>query len=296
MTLVVTGGAGYIGHHVVRLLAAAGHEVIVIDDLSRGEASRVGAPLVRANLGDADAVRPVFRERKVRAILHFAGSIEVGESMKNPAAFWENNVHAARRFFAVAREAGVRRVVFSSTAAVYGEPERTPIPEDHPLRPANPYGETKLAMEEDLRRDFEPTVLRYFNAAGLDEAHRPETHLIPRLVAAIRSRDGTFPVFGRDYPTRDGTCVRDYIHVEDLARAHMLALERPGTFNLGAGRGATVLEVVELASRVVGPIAPRFEPRRPGDVAVLVADITRARRELGWEPRHGLEEILAGAC
>jgi UDP-glucose-4-epimerase GalE len=277
--LVVTGGAGYIGSVVVRQLREAGRDVFVVDDLRGGHADALeGVPHVVA-----DVLEARLDWEKVEGVLHFAALIQVEESTRRPELYRRNNVEAAQRFLGPAVERGLP-IVFSSTAAVYGEPSAIPIPEDHPTAPVNPYGETKLAMEKWLReRGARAAVFRYFNAAGGNERHRPETHLIPRLLASTEP----FPIYGNDYPTRDGTCVRDYIHVEDLARAHVMALGRTGTWNLGSGTGHTVLEVVRQAGK-----PHRFESRRAGDAAALVADISRARRELGWEPRLTLADIL----
>ena len=277
--LVVSGGAGYIGSVVVRQLRAAGREVLVVDDLRGGHRDALdGVPHLVADVMEAE-----LDWSAVEGVLHFAALIQVEESTRQPELYWRNNVEAAQRFLAPAVDRGLP-IVFSSTAAVYGEPKTLPIPEDHPTVPVNPYGATKLAMEKWLReRGARAAVFRYFNAAGGNERHRPETHLIPRLLSATEP----FPIYGRDYPTRDGTCVRDYIHVEDLARAHVMALGRTGTWNLGSGVGHTVLEVVTRAGK-----PHRFEPRRAGDAAELVADIARARRDLGWEPQLGLADIL----
>ncbi len=277
--LVVTGGAGYIGSVVVRLLRDAGREVFVVDDLRTGHRDALeGVPHLVADIMDA-----VLDWTNVEGVFHFAALIQVEESVREPALYRRNNCEAAKRFLAPAVERGLP-IVFSSTAAVYGEPESTPIAEDHPTRPLNPYGEAKLEVERWLReRGARAAILRYFNAAGGNERHRPETHLIPRLLAATEP----FVIYGSDYPTRDGTCVRDFIHVEDLARAHLLALGKAGTWNLGTGRGTTVREVVERSGK-----AYRLAPRRPGDAAELVADASRAKREFGWEPRLTLDDIL----
>jgi UDP-glucose 4-epimerase len=314
MKILVTGGAGYIGSHMVRLLVDRGDEVTVLDDLSTGHADAVrGAELLQGDIADESATARLLRKRKVEAVVHFAGASQVGESVANPAKYQARNVGASAALLRAMGEAGVRRIVFSSTAAVYGEPQRLPIDEDHPTRPINPYGATKLEVERMLAQDsarqgLSASVLRYFNAAGaepgagLGERHDPETHLIP-LVLRAAAQGRAVSVFGKDWPTRDGSCVRDYIHVSDLCAAHLLALERlaaPGTyecFNLGTGEGATVLEVIEAARRVTrSDIKVVFEKRRPGDPATLVADATRARRILGWQPaRSGIEAIVRDA-
>lgn len=314
MKVLVTGGAGYIGGAVARRLRAAGHAVVLVDDLSTGHRdTAAGFELIEGDFADRSLVGPALRRHGVEAIVHMAAHCLVGESMQRPAFYYENNVTRSLALLDLAVGAGVGRFVFSSSAAVYGEPERSPIDEDHPTRPTNPYGETKLAFERALHwhaaaHRFAAVSLRYFNAAGAmidglhGERHDKESHLIPNILAAAAG-SRPVPVFGGDYPTPDGTAVRDYIHIEDLAEAHRLALEAagaPGTsraFNLGNGDGFSVLEVVEAARRVTGrPIESRIEPRRPGDPARLVASAARARRELGWSPRHAaLEEILRSA-
>ncbi len=301
--VLVVGGAGYVGSHTLLALREAGREAIALDDLSRGhEWALLGAPLVRADVTDLEALRYVFGRHQVSAVLHFAGLIEVGESVKDPAGFYHANVHGTWCLLEAMREAGVRDLVFSSTAAVYGEPEHTPIPEMHPRNPTSPYGDTKLAAERLIQAyeaayGFRAVRLRYFNAAGADpegrlgEAHDPETHLIPRALLSVLGR-GQFTVFGDDYPTPDGTCVRDYVHVCDLAAAHVAALDalrrgESGAFNLGTGRGASVREVVEAVRAVTGAdFSPGVAPRRPGDPAVLVADPGLAGSVLGWQPQR----------
>jgi UDP-glucose-4-epimerase GalE len=276
--LLITGGAGYVGRHVARLI---GRSVVALDDLRNSARAAIDPiPLLQIDLAGANVDWSRFE-----AVIHCAGSIEVSQSVLDPGFFWWNNVGAPARFF---REALGKTLVFSSTAAVYGEPMHLPIGEDHPLNPINPYGRTKLAAEQmfaDL--GVKLTILRYFNCAGHDEDHRPETHLIPRVVRAAIAGEPV-PVYG------DGSHVRDYVHVDDLAEAHVRALETPGIFNLGSGRGVSVLEVIETARRVTGrKIEVKFEPPRPGDPKTLVADITRARRELGWSPKRTLEDIIA---
>jgi UDP-glucose-4-epimerase GalE len=277
--ILVTGGAGYIGRHIVRAL---GDRALVLDDFRAGTRRwSEGRRTIEADLAVAE---PDWT--RIEAVVHCAGSIQVGESVEKPGLYWWNNVGAAAAFFRRAPRG--LRVVFSSTAAVYGEPERLPIPEDHPLRPLNPYGRTKLASEILLRDlGFELTVLRYFNAAGGDEDHRPETHLVPRAVDAALGGP-PLPIYG------DGSAIRDYVHVEDLAAAHLLALQRPpGTWNLGSGTGVRVHDVVDEVGRAAGrpvPVVPA--PPRPGDPTALVADISKAKSELGWTPRLGLRDIV----
>jgi UDP-glucose 4-epimerase len=314
MRILVTGGAGYIGSHMVRLLAERGDEVTVLDDLSTGHADAVrGAQLVQGDVADSATTTRLLRDRKIEAVVHFAGVSQVGESVANPAKYQARNVGASAALLRAMGEAGVRKIVFSSTAAVYGEPQRLPIDEDHPTRPLNPYGATKLEVERMLaeagaRQGLSASVLRYFNAAGaepragLGERHDPETHLIP-LVLRAAAQGRAVAVFGNDYPTRDGSCVRDYVHVSDLCAAHLLALERleaRGThecFNLGTGEGASVLQVIEAARRITRrELKIIFSDKRPGDPAALVADPAKARRILGWQAvRSGIETIVRDA-
>lgn len=299
----MTGGAGYIGSHVVKALARAGYRPIVFDDLSAGHRAAVGdAALVQGDVLDEAAVRAAIRAHRIEAVLHFAAWLSVADSVRDPAGYYRVNVGGALSVLAAMVAEGVRWLVFSSTAAVYGEPLTTPIPEDHPTRPLNPYGETKLAVERALPH-YEQAYglrwvsLRYFNAAGADpdgdlgEDHRPELHLIPRAFEAVLGGP-PLEVFGTDYPTPDGTCLRDFVHVTDLAAAHVLALEAlrgggaSGVYNLGNGRPASVREVIAAVERVTGRTVPWVAaPRRPGDPAVLAAASVRARRELGWRPR-----------
>lgn len=315
MNVLVTGGAGYIGSHTVKELRKVGHQPIALDDLREGhEAALLGAPLVRAAVQDRATVEKVLREECVEAVMHFAAYCYVGESVRSPLAYYENNVLGTLRLAEACVAAGVRLFVLSSSAAVYGEPDRQPIDEETPCRPVNPYGRTKRVAEELLAdvaaaTGLRPVFLRYFNAAGADpdgelgEDHRVETHLIPCALLAALGRRPALSVFGADYPTQDGSCVRDFVHVTDLADAHVLALEfaRAGgscrAFNLGNGRGFSVKEVADAARRISGvdfPVA--LEGRRPGDPPVLVASSQRARAELGWRPRHGdLEEVVRTA-
>jgi UDP-glucose 4-epimerase len=311
MKALVTGGAGYIGSVVAAQLLEAGHEVVVLDDLSRGHAEAVppGAEHVEASLNDADALDAPLGAG-IDAVLHFAALSLVSESVEHPERYWRNNVGGTRNLLDAMRMHGVPRLVFSSTAATYGEPETIPIAEDQPPAPVNAYGASKLAVDLMIRDEcrahgLAAASLRYFNVAGasrqLGEDHEPETHLIPLVLQAAAGVRDHIKVFGTDYPTRDGTAVRDYIHVEDLGQAHLLALDRLEAgrhqiFNLGTGDGYTVREVIEAARTVTGQEIPvRDEGRRPGDPPELVAANARAREGLGWEPQRSLEEMIADA-
>jgi len=309
MRLLVTGGAGYVGSVVTGHLLEAGHEVTVLDDLSTGHRDAVpaGARFVETDLADVGAV---LAGGGYAGVLHFAAKSLVGESTRDPGLYWRTNVGGTRALLDAMREHDVRRIVFSSTAATYGEPDAWPITEDAPTRPTNPYGASKLAVDlmltdEASAHGIAAVSLRYFNVAGawrgLGERHTTETHLIPlALQAASGQRDG-IDVYGTDHPTADGTCVRDYIHVADLARAHLLALDasRPGThliFNLGTETGSSVREVLDTVDRVTGGrITRRTTPPRAGDPAVLVAASARIRRELGWRPERTLADAVADA-
>ncbi|RKO66948.1 UDP-glucose 4-epimerase GalE [Desulfofundulus salinus] len=318
MHILVTGGAGYIGSHTVQELLRAGYRVTVLDNLSRGHMAVAqvldGAEFVWGDIADRELVVGLVRSRGIQAVLHFAALSLVGESMAEPSLYYHNNVVKGLSLLEAVREAEVPYFIFSSTAAVYGEPVQVPIEEDHPLAPTNPYGATKLAFEEALRwygaaYGIKYVSLRYFNASGADpegglgEDHQPETHLIPLVLQAALGLRPEVTVFGTDYPTPDGTCIRDYIHVTDLAEAHVLALRAlegglvSGAYNLGNERGYSVREVVEVARRVTGRDFPVVEgARRPGDPAVLVASSRRIREELGWRPRYGdLETIVRTA-
>jgi UDP-glucose 4-epimerase len=318
MKVLVTGGAGYIGGVVADELLQAGHEVIVFDNLSRGHRQAVpkNAELVIGELADRAALDRLLRTQAIDAVMHFAALIEAGESMKAPETFFRNNTANALTLLEAMLGAGVKRFVFSSTAALYGNPERTPIEENDALRPTNAYGESKLLVERMLAwfhqiHGLRYASLRYFNAAGASrpdrgEAHQPETHLIPRILEVALGRAQHVNIFGTDYPTPDGTCVRDYIHVSDLARAHLLALHAlektagesiPLIYNLGNGQGFSVREVVEVARAVTGHPVPAIEsPRRPGDPAVLIASSEKIRRELGWQPKFpDLKTIVESA-
>jgi UDP-glucose 4-epimerase len=311
MKLLVTGGAGYVGSIVAQQLVGEGHEVVVLDDLSRGHRQAVpeGARFVEATLLDEIRTREVVREG-FDGVIHFAALSLVAESVAHPERYHRSNIVGALNLLDAMREAGVGRLVFSSTAATYGEPESVPIREDFPAAPVNAYGRSKLAVDniladESRAHGLGAASLRYFNVAGasgaLGEDHDPETHLIPLVLRAAAGRAEHVKVFGTDYPTRDGTAVRDYIHVEDLGRAHTLALAgtRPGRhriYNLGTGDGYTVKEVIDTARRVTGRDIPAVEePRRAGDPAALVAASDRIRDELGWQPEKGLEDMIADA-
>jgi UDP-glucose 4-epimerase len=311
MKLLVTGGAGYIGSIVAQQLLEDGHEVMVLDDLSRGHRGAVpqDAGFIDTSLLDEQGTRAALAGG-FDGVLHFAALALVAESVSNPERYHRGNVVGTLNLLDAMRDAGVGRLVFSSTCAVYGEPETVPIREDFPTAPVNAYGNSKLAVDrmigdESRAHGLAATSLRYFNVAGahgdLGEDHHPETHLIPLVLRAAAGTTDHVKIFGTDYPTRDGTAVRDYIHVEDLGRAHILALEavedgRHGIFNLGTGDGYTVREVVEAARRVTGRELPaREEARRAGDPAALVAASDRIRSELGWAPEKGLEEMIADA-
>jgi len=318
--VLVTGGAGYVGSHAVKALASAGHDVVVYDDLSAGHPEAVSAvagafparhvSLVPGDIADTAGVESVLRRAGATAVMHFAARLLVGESVRDPFAYYRVNVGGTLSVLEAMARAGVRHFVFSSTAATFGEPERVPIDEGHSQRPINPYGETKLAVERALphverAHGIRHVILRYFNASGADpegllgEDHDPEEHLIPRALAAAVGGPG-LTVFGDDYPTPDGTCIRDFVHVSDLADAHLLALARlegggaSSAYNLGNGDGRSVREVLDAVAAVGGrPVPHAVGPRRPGDPARLVAASARARAELGWSPRrHRLETIV----
>jgi len=322
-TVVVTGGAGYIGSHGVNALAASGHRIVVYDDLSAGHeeavrllAERYGTDTVRferADIADVDRMRAVLRRDQVDAVMHFAAWLSVGDSVRNPIGYYRNNVWGALSVLEAMAAEHVGIFVFSSTAAVFGDPVETPITEDHPKQPINPYGETKLAIERALPHferayGIRSVVLRYFNAAGADpggllgEDHNPEQHLIPLALAATDG--GALRVFGQDYPTPDGTCLRDYIHVADLGDAHLRALEhlRNGkastAYNLRNGQPTSVRQIIETVERVTGrQVSWSVAPPREGDPAVLFASSARIRRELGWAPRfEDLDTIVRTAA
>jgi UDP-glucose 4-epimerase len=321
LQILVTGGAGYVGSAVVEALLAAGHRVAVFDNLSTGHREALAGQdvtFVEGDLGDRPAIATALRENPTDAVIHTAGSIEAGESMTNPGKYYQNNVVNSINLLDAMVAAGVGRLVFSSSAGVYGNPVRVPIEEGDPQAPVNCYGETKLAIERAARwysqaHPLRAIFLRYFNAAGaterLGEAHQPETHVIPRILQVALGKQPRFTLFGTDYPTPDGTCIRDYVHIADLAQAHALAIEfaatlggefgspRHAAFNLGSGSGFSNRQVLETARRVTGQPIPSDElPRRPGDPAILVASPRQAIETLGWQPRYGdLESILRSA-
>lgn len=314
MRILITGGAGYIGSHVARLFASQGHEISIYDNLQRGhKAAALPGCLTEGDLADTAALTALMKAKHIEAVVHFAALTYVGESVREPANYYRNNVAGTLSLLDAMRAAGANRIVFSSTAAVYGAPKNIPITEDEPHAPINPYGRSKLAVEWVLGDYAEAykigfAALRYFNAAGasptggLGEDHDPETHLIPLILQSILGIRPSIEVFGTDYPTPDGSCIRDYIHVDDLAQAHLLALEKitPGqgrAFNLGTGRGFSVLEVIKACEEVTGKKVPvKFGPRRAGDPPELIASPARAMSELGWKPKYTeLREIVETA-
>jgi UDP-arabinose 4-epimerase len=313
--VLVTGGAGYIGSHAAKALAQWGYQPVVLDNLTRGHREAVQwGPLIEGDLADRALLRDSLRHFEIGAVMHFAASAYVGESMSKPELYFSNNMVNSLNLLEAMRESGVRRIVFSSTCATYGVPDAVPIREEMPQRPINPYGESKLMVERMLQwygsaHGFAHMALRYFNAAGADadgeigEHHEPETHLIPLVLDAALGRRPHVEIFGTDYPTPDGTAIRDYIHVSDLATAHVLALKHlqqggaSGALNLATGRGHSVREVIAAAERVTKrPIPRRESERRPGDPPALVADASQASALLGWTPRFSdLETIVATA-
>ncbi len=312
--VLVTGGAGYIGSQKTRRLIERGFDPVVVDNLSRGHRHNVDPAYLRVlDLADTEGLVHLMQREAVDAVIHFAAFIAVGESMREPEMYFANNVGGSLSLFSAMNRAGIHRLVFSSTAAVYGTPDRVPIPEEAPLAPVSPYGESKLMVEKTLGwldrcRGMRSIALRYFNACGADpagglgEEHNPETHLIPLLLRAARSGEPV-TLFGDDYDTPDGTCIRDYIHVSDLADAHVAALDsllaggRSGVFNVGTGSGHSVKEVLRAAEEVTGRSVPfAVGPRRDGDPPALVADSRRLRESFGWSPRYtGLRDIVSTA-
>jgi UDP-glucose 4-epimerase len=313
LRILVTGGAGYVGGTVAELLLQKGHEVAVYDNLCHGHLSMVPAKAewIEGELADRSKLEQVFSSRTFDGVMHFAALIEAGESMKKPELYFRNNSASTLTLCEAMLAQGVTRLVFSSTAAVYGEPESTPIREDAPLRPTNAYGESKLLVEQMLTwlnrvHGFRYASLRYFNVAGAvegrGEAHEPESHLIPLILDVALGKRQSIKIFGQDYPTPDGTCIRDYVHVQDLAHAHLLAFEALVNrdrliYNIGNGQGFSIREVIESARRVTGhPIPVEEAERRPGDPAVLIASSEKIERELGWKREFDkLDEIVASA-
>jgi len=315
MKVLVAGGAGYIGSHVALDLSRRGHEPVVLDNLAKGHRDAVvTGKFISGDVGDKELVKRIVKEEKIEAVIHLCAYSLVGESVVEPAKYFQNNIANGLIFLEALRESGVKYFVFSSTAAVYGEPEQTPIPEDHPKNPTNPYGFSKLTFEGILK-SFDQAYgmrfisLRYFNAAGADaekeigEDHNPETHLIPIVLQTALGVRPHLEIFGTDYPTPDGSCVRDYIHVNDLAQAHILAIEALAKgssstiYNLGNGQGYSNRQVIEVAEKVTGKhITVKEGPRRPGDPAILVASANRIKDELGWNPQYPqLEKIIETA-
>lgn len=304
MRVLVCGGAGYIGSNMTAMLARGGHQPLVFDNLSTGHRAAVGtAELIQGDLADYDLLLQTFKSRRIEAVMHFAALIEVRESIEQPLRYYNNNLLATHSLLRAMEAAGVNKLVFSSTAAVYGSPQQIPTPEDSPTVPINPYGETKLAAEhmchfQSLAGKLRYASLRYFNAAGagadrvLGEDHRPETHLIAVAIQAALGKRSCVQIFGDDYPTPDGTCIRDYVHVEDLCTAHLLALERLGqqselVYNLGNNHGYSVKQVLQIVRKVSGKdFKVVASARRPGDPPVLLADAGKAANELNWRPRY----------
>ena len=316
MNVLVAGGAGYIGSHAVKQLLESGHRAVVVDNLFRGhrKAVPVDVPFHDVDLAETTALVDVMCRHEIDCVMHFAALTYVGESVDEPLRYYANNTAGSISMLRAMQEADVKRFVFSSTAATYGEPQQTPITETCPQRPINPYGHSKWMIEQILRDRcaaddrFAAVALRYFNVAGsaadgsIGEDHDPETHLIPAILQAALGRRERLTIFGNDYPTPDGTCIRDYIHVEDLCAAHLVAMEslKPGellAYNLGIGRGYSVREVFDAAEKVVGQEIPvGIGPRRPGDPAVLFADSQKIQRELGWKPSYtDIEPMVATA-
>lgn len=313
--ILVLGGAGYIGSHMVKMLGRAGYRPVVIDDLSSGHADAVGdAELRIGSFGDEAFINEAIRTIMPAAVMHFASFIQVGESVRDPAKYYQNNFNATHTLLEAMRRHDVNKFIFSSTAAIFGNPITTPIAESHPTQPINPYGRTKLFVEQmlkdyDTAYGLKSVCLRYFNAAGADpdgelgERHDPETHLIPLVLRAAAGRSSHITVFGTDYDTPDGTCIRDYIHVHDLCNAHLLALhhllDEGGSlrFNLGNGKGFSVRQVIDMVQQVTGQEVPvKYGDRRDGDPPALVADSSAIRRQLGWTPAYpALQDIVSHA-
>jgi UDP-glucose-4-epimerase GalE len=311
MNILVIGGAGYIGSHMCKYLSQAGYKPIVVDNLRYGHREAVKwGPLIEGSMEDQELLKHILSEYSISAVMHFAAFIDVGESVENPGIYYQNNVAATISLLQTMIQANIHHFIFSSSAAVYGDPVENPITEKHSLHPINPYGRTKLMVEQILN-DFQAAYglnyvsLRYFNAAGADpdgglgEDHRPETHLIPLVLHAASGVRKDIKIFGDDYSTKDGTCIRDYIHIYDLAQAHLLALEQlinggsGGVYNLGNGGGYSVKEVIETARKISGkPILFEVIERRPGDAEILVGSSKKAMKELGWEPQYPELEVI----
>ena len=316
MNILVVGGAGYIGAHAVNLLKKEGYNPVIYDDLSKGHeeaAGILGVKLIKGDLGDKNKIKEVLAEEKIEAVMHFAAFIEVGESVDSPAKYYNNNVSKVLELLDAMVESNVKYFVFSSTAATFGEPQSEKINEEHPQNPINPYGRTKLMVEEILK-DYEKAyglksvVLRYFNASGSDEngiigeSHNPETHLIPLILQAASGKRKSIKVYGTDYNTKDGTCIRDFVHVYDLAKAHILGMRKMISentslnYNLGSGEGFSVNELIEKAKEITGvDFTVENDERRAGDPAVLVADSAKAKKELGWDIEYDLNSIISSA-
>lgn len=317
MTILITGGAGYIGSHTVKLLQSKGNDILVFDSLVYGHrdiVEKLGVNFIQGDLCDRTLLDDLFQEHNIEAVIHFAAYAYVGESVKNPAKYYRNNVTYTLNLLEAMEKAGIRKIVFSSTCATYGIPDEVPIKETHPQNPINPYGYTKLVVEKmlsDFQRayNWEYVAFRYFNAAGassdglIGEDHNPEPHLIPLILYAALGKRDSISILGDDYPTPDGTCIRDYIHVEDLAQAHLLGLEylldggKSEVFNLGNGNGFSVKEVIKAAKKVTGKdFTVKNAPRRPGDPPILVGSSEKARRILNWQPQYpDIETIISHA-
>ncbi|MDJ0801698.1 MAG: UDP-glucose 4-epimerase GalE [Desulfobacterales bacterium] len=315
LNILVVGGCGYIGTHMVKVLLEAGHHPVTLDDLSSGHRSLLpGGDFIEGTIADTGLLEDIFMSRRIDAVMHLAGFIEVGESVRDPLKYYGNNFTGTANLLDAMVRHDVKRLVFSSSAAVYGEPESTPIDEGHPLNPTSPYGDTKLWVEKmllacDRAHGMRAISLRYFNAAGADESatigerHEPESHLIPLVLEVARGAREHIRIFGVDYPTPDGTCIRDYIHVSDLVSAHLAAIEAlmdgagSNVYNLGNSRGISVREIIATARRVSGQAIPIVEDkRRPGDPAVLIAGSTKIKNELNWQPRfEHIEDIVRTA-
>ena len=316
MNVLVVGGAGYIGSHAVSLLKNQGHNVIIYDDFSKGH-KEVGqilsVKIVEGDLGDKAKLKEIFISEKIDVVMHFAAFIEVGESVVDPAKYYENNVAKVLKLLDAMVESNVLKFIFSSTAATFGEPIMEKINEEHPQNPINPYGQSKLMVEKILK-DYEKAygmksvVFRYFNACGSDmsgiigESHDPESHLIPLILQAASGRRDSIKVFGTDYATQDGTCIRDYVHVYDLAQAHILGMEKmikdnqSFNYNLGSGSGYSVKEITDNVKKVTGKdFKVEYVERRAGDPGILIADSTKAEKELDWKPQYSLEQIVISA-